>query len=195
MREEQKYLMQTPPLFRFKEHMVYNQQLHAMTLFPYNNVHKQVKYTRLVLNFSFKELDFNKKKVLPFFLAMELLTSQKCVATLSSKNILVWKLRKGMLVGCKVTLRKKNLEDFFDSLFLALPRMEKFKKLSKGQIEKMKKSFFSLFIYELLFFYPIELALGINTEVRKVEIKFLFNSLSMEEKVFLFMERKIPINF
>ncbi len=110
-------------LLRFKENKQFNQKLHAVTLFPYNNIHVEGKFYKIILNFTFKDLDFNKKKVLPFFLAMELLTNQKCIATLSSKNILIWKLRKGMLVGCKVTLRKDNLEDFFDSLLLASPRM------------------------------------------------------------------------
>ncbi len=75
-------------LLRFKEHKWHNQKLQAITLFPYNNIHKEGKFYKTILNFTFKDLDFNKKKVLPFFLAMELLTNQKCVATLSSKNIL-----------------------------------------------------------------------------------------------------------
>ncbi len=76
-------------LLRFKEHKSYNQKLHAITLFPYSNIHKEGKFYKLILNFTFKDLEFNKKKVLPFFLAIELLTNQKCIATLSSKNILI----------------------------------------------------------------------------------------------------------
>jgi ribosomal protein L5 len=76
-------------LFRFKEHSNYNQNLNAMTLFPYVNVMQQGKFYNVTLNLSFKKIDFNKKKVLPFFLALELITGQKCVATLSSKNILM----------------------------------------------------------------------------------------------------------
>jgi hypothetical protein len=45
----------------------------------------------------------------------------------------------------------------------------------------------------LLFFYPIELGLGINSEVRKVDITFIFNTWSWEEKIFLLTSKKIPI--
>jgi hypothetical protein len=84
----EKKKQKTPNFLRFKENRTYNEQLNALSLFPYINIHKQGYFYRTVLNFSFKDLDFNKKRVLPFFLAMELLTNQKCVATLSSKNIL-----------------------------------------------------------------------------------------------------------
>lgn len=88
MTTEQNLLLKYSSLKRFNENFTYNQKLHEITLFPYNNIHNKGNIFRLILNFSFREIDFNKKKALPFFLAMELLTNQKCVATLSSKNIL-----------------------------------------------------------------------------------------------------------
>ena len=57
------------------------------SIFPYTNLHTRGSIKRLVLNFSFKEINFSKKKALPFFLAVELLTRQKCIATLSSRNL------------------------------------------------------------------------------------------------------------
>jgi len=180
-------------LIRFKEKQLYTQQLHGVTIFPYANLHLQADIFKTILNFSLKEVDFNKKKALPFFLAMELLTNQKCVATLSSKNILVWKLRKGSLVGCKVTLRKNNLYDFIDILNLTLPRMEKFKGISVNYLTRKITNSFSLKLTELILFYPIELGLGINTEVKKIEINFLFKTLADEEKIFLLTSNKIPV--
>ena len=88
MREEEKLVLKKISLERFKEYNIYNQNLYAITLFPYANVHKKLKSISLILNFSFFDINFNKKKVLPFFLAMELITNKKCIATLSSKNIL-----------------------------------------------------------------------------------------------------------
>ena len=88
MKEENKIILKKMSLERFKEYSVYNQDLYAITLFPYANVHKKVKCTNIILNFSFKDINFKKKKVLPFFLAMELITNKKCIATLSSKNVL-----------------------------------------------------------------------------------------------------------
>ncbi len=75
-------------ILRFKENKWYNQNLHAVTLFPYTNINKKGDFYKMILNFTFKDVEFNKKKVLPFFLAVELLTNQKCIATLSSKNVL-----------------------------------------------------------------------------------------------------------
>jgi ribosomal protein L5 len=79
-----------------------------------------------------------------------------------------------MLVGCKVTLRKNALEDFFDSLLIASPRMERYN-LTKIKKQNANSNLFLLKLSELLFFYPIELGLGINSEVRKIEINFIFN--------------------
>jgi large subunit ribosomal protein L5 len=180
-------------LDRYGEDLKYNQNLYAVTLFPNTTLHAQGRIYRAVLNFGFRNIDFNKKRALPFFFAMELLTKQKCIATLSSKNILVWKLRKGMLVGCKVTLRRKNLNDFFDSMALAIPRMEKFKIISSKKIKKNKSNFFSISILEIVFFFQLELGLGINSDVKQMEIHFLFNILTMEEKFFLLRSKQIPI--
>lgn len=181
-------------LLRFKENTKYTQPLHGVTIFPYENIHTTTNLTKIILNLSLKEVDFNKKKALPFFLAMELLTNQKCVATLSSKNVLAWKLRKGVLVGCKVTLRKTNIYEFIDNLNLTLPRMEKFKGLEFQTFTKKPTNSFSLTLTELILFYPIELGLGINTEVKKIEINFLFKNFSIQEKLFLLTTNRLPIN-
>src|SRR5579871_5036631 len=99
-----------------------------------------------------------------------------------------------MLVGCKVTLRNKNLEDFFDSLAIVLPRMEKFKPFLNQVLNHKEVPTVSLSLMELIFFYPFELGLGVNTNVTKVEIHFLFNILTPEEKIFLLTSKRIPIN-
>lgn len=194
MKNELKNFLFFPSIDRFAEEKIYNESLRAINIFPYINLHARAKINRLVLNFSFKDIVFNKKKALPFFLALELLTKQKCIATLSSRNLTLWKLRKGMLVGCKVTLRKQNLEEFFDSLSLALPRMEKFYPLKKTLFENDKMSSLAIFLSEVVFFYPIEFGLGINSDVKKIEFHFLFNTTTLEEKLFLLTSKKIPVD-
>ena len=71
------------------EHITFNQTLHQITLFPYINTFNQAKAFNLILSFRFRSIEFNKKRALPFFLAIELLTNRKCVASLSSRNIQV----------------------------------------------------------------------------------------------------------
>ena len=195
MQDQLKLLKNFSNLNRFGEDETYNQKLYAVNLFPYNTILAQSRINRAVLNFSFRDVDFNKKRALPFFFALELLTKQKCVATLSSKNILAWKLRKGMLVGCKVTLRKKNLNDFFDSLSLALPRMEKYKTISTKMARNNNTPTLSISLIEMVFFFQLELGLGINSDVKKMDIHFLFNTLNLEEKIFLLRTKRLPIEF
>ena len=98
-----------------------------------------------------------------------------------------------MLVGCKVTLRSKNLYEFFDTLSLTMPRMEKLNPIFKQLLNHKELPTLSLKFKELVFFYPLELALGINTDVKQIEMHFLFNILSLEEKIFLISSYKIPI--
>ncbi len=181
-------------LVRFKEHSFYNQSLHAVTLFPYVNIMQQGKLNNVTLNLSFKEIDFDKKKVLPFFLALELMTGQKCVATLSSKNLISWKLRKGMLVGCKVTLRKNVMEDFFETLLLVLPRMNLFKGIFEKDLIKNKKvNSFSIMLKELFFFFTFESILGTTSNVQQITINLMFSTKIIEEKLFMFYSKKIPV--
>ncbi len=193
MKETYKILVKNSMLNRFKENSIYNENLNAITIFPYSNVYKKVKFYKIILNFSFKNVNFKKKKVLPFFLAMELLVNQKCIVTLSSKNVLVWKLRKNMLVGCKLTLRKHMIEDFFDKMILALPRMDKFQPLNILNNKKNLTNMVSFSLLELYFFYTIELGLGINTQVKSLDISLILNSFSKEEKLFILNQKKIPL--
>lgn len=195
MQDQFKSLKNFSNLDRFGEDAMYNQKLYAVNIFPYNTLLSQGRINRAVLNFSFRDIDFNKKRALPFFFALELLTKQKCVATLSSKNILYWKLRKGMLVGCKVTLRKKNLNDFFDSLALAIPRMEKYKMISTKMLRSNESAILSISLMEMVFFFQLELGLGINSDVKKMDVHFLFNVLNLEEKIFLLRSKRLPIEF
>jgi ribosomal protein L5 len=98
-----------------------------------------------------------------------------------------------MLVGCKITLRNQNLSEFFDSLSLALPRMEKLQPLDINRLKTNTTSSVALKLSELILFYPVELGLGINAEIRKIEVNFFFNTHTKEEKYFLLAANKIPI--
>ncbi len=192
-------------LTRFEEDRIYQRNLLNATLFPYLNNMSQAKIYNSILNFSLKEVGFNKKKALVFFFALELLTNQKCIATISSKNVLTWKLRKGALVGCKVTLRRLNLASFIDNMAIALPRMENLKEISTIFKLHSKNNFYkndergntikklSFPLIELVMFHTIELGLGVNTEVRKVDIQFNFSSYNALEQIFLLTSCQIPL--
>lgn len=65
----------------------YAQTLHARTSFPRVNCATSGDLSQVVLSFRFRSIEFSKKRALPFFLAIELLTHRKCVASLSSRNV------------------------------------------------------------------------------------------------------------
>ncbi len=69
------------------ENKKYNQKLHQRTTFPYVNSYVISTLSRISVSFRFRSIEFSKKRALPFFLARELLTHRKCIASLSKRNI------------------------------------------------------------------------------------------------------------
>jgi hypothetical protein len=60
-------------------------------------------------------------------------------------------------------------------------------------LQKNTNPFLALKLSELILFYPLELGLNINAEIRKIEINFIFNTFTKEEKVYLLTANKIPV--
>lgn len=191
------------------EHKKYNQKLHQLTIFPKSNIITFSDISSIVVSFRFRSISFSKKRSLAFFLAIELLTHRKCVASLSSRNIQAWKIRKGRLVGCKVTLRKEGCDDFINTLAFTFPRMEKFTSVKnfisdfvnkqrnfvkEGTFSLKGHSSFVLSLGELILFYPIELGLGLHPDVRQVIVNFMFSTSSIEERYFFLRQAKIPVS-
>jgi large subunit ribosomal protein L5 len=86
---------------------------------------------------------------------IEKISGQKPVITKAKKSIAAFKLRKGMSIGCKVTLRKTIMYEFLDRLInVALPRVRDFKGLNSGQFDG--KGNFSLGIKEQIIFPEID---------------------------------------
>jgi ribosomal protein L5 len=88
MFEKEQNLNKYMTINKFQEDQEYQRDLLGITMFPSINVMNRLTCFKGILNFSLKDVGFNKKKALVFFLAIELLTNQKCIATLSSKNVL-----------------------------------------------------------------------------------------------------------
>ncbi len=198
MKIKEKKLVKFAHLQRYNEEYQYQTNLLSATMFPYMHLQTQVNYRELQLNFSFKDIEFNKKRALAFFMGLELLTNQKCVATLSAKNVLAWKLRKGSLVGCKVTIRKKAIAEFLDSFSLALLRMESVKPITFTKNKKIKEKkelqiHKTYSLDDIVSFYPIEFGLGINTEVRKGDLRITFNTADTLQQIFLLTNSRLLV--
>ncbi len=99
--------------------------------FGYKNVHQIPKLDKIVLNMGVGEAVADSKKVDSAVNDMMLISGQKPVVTKASRSIAGFKLREGMPIGCKVTLRRNQMYEFMDRLVtIALPRVRDFRGLS-----------------------------------------------------------------
>ena len=104
----------------------------AMTeKFGYKNAMEVPKIEKITLNMGVGEATQDKKKVEAAAAEMELIAGQKPVVTKAKKSIAQFKLREGMPIGCKVTLRRERMYEFLDRLItIAMPRIRDFRGVS-----------------------------------------------------------------
>ncbi len=104
----------------------------AMTeRFGYKNHMEVPRLDKIVLNMGVGEATQDKKKVTTAAEEMELIAGQKPVITKAKKSIAQFKLREGMPIGCKVTLRRERMYEFLDRLVtIAMPRIRDFRGLN-----------------------------------------------------------------
>ena len=101
--------------------------------FNLKNIFEVPKLVKIVVNMGVGEAVSDSKTINKAIEDLSLITGQKPVITKAKKSIAGFKLRKGLNIGCKVTLRKKRMFEFLDRLiFIALPRVRDFKGLSKN---------------------------------------------------------------
>src|SRR5689334_9968027 len=99
--------------------------------FGYKNRLEVPKLEKIVINMGVGEATQDKKKVEAAASEMEAIAGQKPVITKAKKSIAQFKLREGMPIGCKVTLRRERMYEFLDRLItIALPRVRDFRGLN-----------------------------------------------------------------
>src|SRR5213083_3019291 len=99
--------------------------------FGYKNRMEVPRLDKIVLNMGVGEATQDKKKVETASQEMELIAGQKPVITKAKKSIAQFKLREGMPIGVKVTLRRQRMYEFLDRLVtVALPRVRDFRGVS-----------------------------------------------------------------
>ncbi|MDP6786528.1 MAG: 50S ribosomal protein L5 [Rhodospirillales bacterium] len=98
--------------------------------FSYTNPMQVPKLDKIVINMGVGEASQDRKKIEAAAGEMAIISGQKPVITLAKKSIAAFKLRDGMTVGCKVTLRRDRMYEFLDRLInIALPRVRDFRGL------------------------------------------------------------------
>ena len=95
------------------------------------NVNEVPKLEKIVLNMGVGEATGDKKKLESAINDLTLISGQKVSVTKAKKSVATFKLRDGMNIGCKVTLRKERMYEFLDRLInISLPRVRDFRGLS-----------------------------------------------------------------
>ena len=126
-----------------------------MDKYGYKNVMQVPKLEKITINMGLGEAKENAKIMEMAVAELALITGQKPVITKAKKSIANFKVRQGMPVGAKVTLRDDNMYEFADKFFnIALPRVRDFKGVSKNAFDG--RGNYSMGIKEQLIFPEIE---------------------------------------
>jgi len=97
-----------------------------LTKFHFKNIFQIPKITKICLNIGFKNANIEKKKLINILVLLKLITNQKPIVTQSNKNNIFLKIKKNSIIGCKVTLKDRNIYFFLEKLILfIIPNLDK----------------------------------------------------------------------
>jgi large subunit ribosomal protein L5 len=136
---------------------LYNTEIREQMIkkFGYTNVMQVPKLDKIVVNMGVGEARENEKLLEAAAKDMEIITGQKPVLTKAKKSIANFKIREGMPIGCKVTLRGDRMYEFLDRLVnLALPRVRDFRGVNPNSFDG--RGNYAMGIKEQLIFPEIE---------------------------------------
>ena len=123
--------------------------------FGYKSIMQAPKLEKIVINMGISDIKENSKALEMSMRDLELIAGQRPVVTKAKKSIAAFKVREGMDLGCKVTLRSDKMYDFATKLFnVALPRVRDFKGLNPNSFDG--RGNYSMGIKEQLIFPEIE---------------------------------------
>ena len=146
--------------------------------FGYKTVMEIPKLDKVVVNMGVGEAKENAKILEAAMGDMEIITGQKPIATKSKNSIANFKIREGMPIGCKVTLRGEKMYEFVDRLVnLALPRVRDFRGVNPNAFDG--RGNYALGIKEQLIFPEIEY--DKIDKVRGMDIIFVTTAKTDEE--------------
>ena len=155
-----------------------------LTKLNFKNIFEITKITKICVNIGFKNANIDKKKLINIILLLKLITNQKPLLTKSKKNIIFLKIKKNSIIGCKITLRKKNIFFFLEKLIIfILPNFNQIKLTLKN------KNILNFKIQNILDFFelkteflkfknipPIDISIHTNS-INKNNLLVLLNSL------------------
>ena len=159
-----------------------------MKQFSYSTVMQVPKLVKITLNEGVGDATQDKKIVEEAAEELSLITGQKAVITTSTKDVSNFKLRKGMPIGTKVTLRDVKMYEFLEKLIrVTLPRIRDF----NGVAEKLDgQGNYTLGLKEQIIFPEIDI--DKNPRIHGLEITFVTTAKTDEEAYALLKEFGIP---
>ena len=160
-----------------------------MKKYNYKSVMQAPKLVKIVVNMGVGDAIGNPKALEEAVEELTAITGQKPVITKAKKSIANFKLREGMQIGCKVTLRGERMYDFFDKLVtISLPRVRDFRGVSRTAFDG--RGNYTLGIKEQLIFPEINYDKVAN--VRGMDIVIVTTANTNEEAYTLLEELGMP---
>ena len=160
-----------------------------MKKFGYKNVMQVPKLDKIVINMGVGEAKENPKALEGAVKDMEIISGQKPVITKAKKSIANFKIREGLAIGCKVTLRGDKMYEFADRLInLSLPRVRDFRGVNPNAFDG--RGNYALGIKEQLIFPEIEY--DKVDKVRGMDIIFVTTANTDEEARELLVQFGMP---
>ena len=149
-----------------------------MKKFGYKNIMEVPKLDKIVVNMGVGEAKDNAKLLDAAVADMELITGQKAVTTKAKNSVANFKIREGMPIGCKVTLRGEKMYSFASKLInIALPRVRDFRGVSANSFDG--RGNYTLGIKEQLMFPEIQF--DKIDKIRGMDIVFVTTANTDEE--------------
>ena len=172
--------------------MYYNEIVDAMIKkFGYKNVMEVPKLDKIVINMGVGEAKENAKVLDTAVSELETITGQKAVLTRAKKAVANFKIREGMPIGCKVTLRGEKMYEFLDRLVnLALPRVRDFRGVNPNAFDG--RGSYALGIKEQIIFPEIEY--DKIDKVRGMDVIFVTTAKTDEEARELLTQFNMPFS-
>lgn len=157
--------------------------------FGYKNIMEVPKLDKVVINMGVGEAKDNAKLLESAIADMEKIAGQKAVVTRAKNSVANFKIREGMPIGCKVTLRGEKMYEFVDRLInLALPRVRDFRGVNPNAFDG--RGNYALGIKEQLIFPEIEY--DKIDKVRGMDVIFVTTAKTDEEARELLTQLNMP---
>ena len=157
--------------------------------FGYKNIMEVLKLDKVVINMGVGEAKDNAKLLESAIADMEKIAGQKAVVTRAKNSVANFKIREGMPIGCKVTLRGEKMYEFVDRLInLSLPRVRDFRGVNPNAFDG--RGNYALGIKEQLIFPEIEY--DKIDKVRGMDVIFVTTAKTDEEARELLTQFNMP---